>query len=148
MEKTKKKPVFHHGEPINDRRSTFQAHCACVESVEQVKEAIACLMENRKIAEATHNIQAYRIEGSSHHNIIQDCDDDGETHAGSRLLHLMEIMDVKNVLVVVTRWFGGTKLGADRFKHINNAARDLLEKCGFTNQPENNDKRRKKKGNK
>ena len=39
--------------------------------------------------------------------------------------------DVKDVLVVVTRYFGGTLLGADRFKHINQAARDALGLGGF-----------------
>jgi putative IMPACT (imprinted ancient) family translation regulator len=39
--------------------------------------------------------------------------------------------DVKDVLVIVTRYFGGTLLGADRFKHINQAARDALELGGF-----------------
>ncbi len=36
-------------------------------------------------------------------------------------------MDVCNVLVVVTRWYGGILLGPSRFTHINNAARLLLE---------------------
>jgi len=36
--------------------------------------------------------------------IPTDNDDDGETAAGSRLLHLMSILDVKNVVVVVSRW--------------------------------------------
>jgi putative IMPACT (imprinted ancient) family translation regulator len=39
--------------------------------------------------------------------------------------------EVKDVLVIVTRYFGGTLLGADRFKHINKAARDALELGGF-----------------
>lgn len=43
----------------------------------------------------------------------------------------MQIMDVWNVMVVVTRWFGGTHLGPDRFKHINAATRDVLLKGGF-----------------
>ena len=34
---------------------------------------------------------------------------------------------MKNVLVIVSRWFGGILLGGDRFKLINNAARDALE---------------------
>lgn len=41
------------------------------------------------------------------------------------------LQDVKDVLVIVTRYFGGTLLGADRFKHINQAARDALELGGF-----------------
>jgi putative IMPACT (imprinted ancient) family translation regulator len=60
-----------------------------------------------------------------------DYDDDGETQAGARLKHLLEILELDNVLVVVSRWYGGTLLGADRFKHINQAARDALELGGF-----------------
>jgi putative IMPACT (imprinted ancient) family translation regulator len=35
------------------------------------------------------------------------------------------------VLVIVTRYFGGIHLGPDRFKHINQAARNALESGGF-----------------
>jgi putative IMPACT (imprinted ancient) family translation regulator len=62
---------------------------------------------------------------------MTDCDDDGETAAGSRLAHLLEILELENVLIVVSRWYGGTLLGPDRFKLINQAARDALEKAGF-----------------
>lgn len=66
-------------------------------------------------------------------NLPQDYDDDGEDAAGGRLLHLLQILDVKDTCVVVTRWYGGVKLGPARFTHINNAARTLLEKCGKLN---------------
>ncbi|KAF1807778.1 hypothetical protein FB192DRAFT_1420100 [Mucor lusitanicus] len=36
-----------------------------------------------------------------------------------------------NVVVVVTRWFGGIHLGPDRFKDINNVARMALDECGY-----------------
>jgi len=39
--------------------------------------------------------------------------------------------EVNNVLVVVTRYFGGIHLGPDRFKHINQAARNALDLGGF-----------------
>ncbi len=39
------------------------------------------------------------------------------------MLHVMQILDVRNVVVVVSRWYGGIQLGPDRFKHINNSAR-------------------------
>ncbi|KAG6897186.1 hypothetical protein C0992_003575 [Termitomyces sp. T32_za158] len=61
----------------------------------------------------------------------QDNDDDGETAAGGRLAHLLQILEVNNVLVIVTRYFGGIHLGPDRFKHINQAARNALEIGGF-----------------
>jgi hypothetical protein len=36
-------------------------------------------------------------------SVASDCDDDGESAAGGRLLHLLTILDVKNVCVVVSR---------------------------------------------
>ena len=36
-----------------------------------------------------------------------------------------------NAVVVVSRWYGGIHLGPDRFKHINNAARQVLDANGF-----------------
>lgn len=62
---------------------------------------------------------------------LQDCDDDGESAAGSRLLHLLQITDAVNVVIVVSRWYGGVLLGPARFTHINNAARVLLDKEGY-----------------
>ncbi|EWC47402.1 hypothetical protein DRE_00370 [Drechslerella stenobrocha 248] len=72
----------------------------------------ALISSDKKIARATHN--------------ITDNDDDGETAAGSRLGHLLELIDVWDVVVVVSRWYGGVKLGPDRFRIINQVAREAL----------------------
>ncbi|XP_061453255.1 protein IMPACT isoform X2 [Rhineura floridana] len=133
-------PPICHGNPITDRRSTFQAHLAPVVSPKQVKNVLAELYENKKIASATHNIYAYRIYCEDKHTFLQDCEDDGETAAGGRLLHLMHILNACNVLVVVSRWYGGILLGPDRFKHINNCARSILVEQNYTNSPENSSK--------
>lgn len=128
-------PEIFHGETLVDRRSVFQAHLAAVTSPKQVDYVLATLKENKKIAEATHNIWAYRVVPDHSRSIIlKDSEDDGETHAGNRLLHLLDIIDAKNVCIVVTRWYGGTHLGPDRFKHINNCARKLLVEHGYTKQ--------------
>ncbi|KAM4689395.1 protein IMPACT isoform 2-T2 [Discoglossus pictus] len=126
-------PPIKHGEPLSDRRSTFQAHLAPVVSPSQVKMVLNKLYENKKIANATHNIYAYRIYCESRHTFIQDCEDDGEAAAGKRLLHLMQILDVRDVMVVVSRWYGGILLGPDRFKHINNCARNILVEHNYAN---------------
>ncbi|PSN34372.1 Protein IMPACT [Blattella germanica] len=102
------------------------------------------LKENRKIANATHNISAYRIYKEDTKCFLQDCDDDGETQAGGRLLHLLQILGVQNVMVVVSRWYGGVHLGPDRFRHINNAARQVLEIAGLVSTS-NQQKKSKKK---
>lgn len=119
-----------HGGIITDRRSSFQGHVCKVTNFDDVREFYNILLENRKIAQANHNILAYRIN-TTKDTLLQDCDDDGENHAGGRLLHLLQIMDIKNVAVVVTRWYGGILLGPDRFKHINNAARQALSAAGY-----------------
>ncbi|KAM9461886.1 protein IMPACT isoform 2-T4 [Clarias gariepinus] len=125
-------PEIKHGEAITDRRSTFQAHLALVLTPKQVQRVLDKLYENKKIASATHNIHAYRIYCEDKNTFLQDCEDDGETAAGGRLLHLLQILDVRNVLVVVSRWYGGILLGPDRFKHINNCARNVLVQEGYT----------------
>eukprot|EP00741_Cyanophora_paradoxa_P025356 tig00000367_g24475.t1 len=123
-------PPIHTGDPITDRKSKFVAHVAAVHSDDEVRAVIAKLYEDKKIANATHNIAAWRFRvGESQWEEARD--DDGETGAGDKLLALLVLMDVRDALVVVTRWFGGIQLGPDRFKHINERARVTLEKFGF-----------------
>ncbi|RHZ79236.1 hypothetical protein Glove_150g63 [Diversispora epigaea] len=123
-------PEIISGESLEHKRSVFVAHLAPVNSLPEVNLVRDTLMLNKKVAKATHNIMAYRIirdDGI----LLQDNDDDGETAAGGRLLHLLQLVDAKNIIVIVSRWYGGIQLGPDRFKDINNVARDLLEKCGY-----------------
>ncbi|XP_057323175.1 protein IMPACT-A-like [Microplitis mediator] len=119
-------PEIYHGEVIVDRKSSFQGHVAQVFSTHDVKMVLKKLYKIKKIEQATHNMYAYRIV-TDNKNFVQDCEDDGENQAGGRLLHLLQIVDVKNVIVVISRWYGGIHLGPDRFRHINNAARQVLE---------------------
>lgn len=58
-------------------------------SVADVRSMQAELMQNGKIARATHNMLAYRLQLPSG-AIAQDCDDDGEHGASSRMLHLLQ----------------------------------------------------------
>lgn len=125
-------PEIHHGESFLDRKSVFQGHIASIFHTKQVKLVLESLFQSKKIATATHNIYAYRITSEDKPDVFyQGCEDDGETQAGSRMLHLMQIVDARNVIVVVTRWYGGVHLGPDRFKHINNCARQLLDEHGY-----------------
>ncbi|WWC59245.1 uncharacterized protein I303_101795 [Kwoniella dejecticola CBS 10117] len=123
-------------DPIVDRKSTFIGHAVRITDEKEIPLLINELLNDKKIARAAHPaIFAYRlvreVGGPAGKVYNTDYDDDGETAAGSRLKHLLEILELENVLVVVTRWFGGIQLGPDRFKHINQAARDALELGGF-----------------
>lgn len=141
-------PAITTSEPIVDRKSQFIGHAARITDESDVAAIVAHLLEDRRIARAAHpTIFAYRVirevGGAAGRIAESDYDDDGETQAGARLKHLLEILELENVLVVVTRWFGGIHLGPDRFKHINQAARDALMDGGFLDEPQP-----KKKGKK
>lgn len=86
------------------RKSRFLALAAPVDSAEQ---AMAFLREASDPA-ATHNCWAYRIGQDYRFN------DDGEPGgtAGRPILQAIEGQGMDRVAVLVTRWFGGIKLGA------------------------------------
>ncbi len=55
-----------------------------------------------------------------------DNDDDGEDAAGSKLAYLLDMRKDGDVLVAVSRWYGGIHLGPKRFAQIFNVVRVLL----------------------
>lgn len=123
-------------EVVVELKSVFIARTVRVDSPNTAAYYIQHLLESdKKVRSATHNITAWRIK-TSEGIIYQDCDDDGESAAGGRVLHLMQLMDLWNVMVVVTRWYGGQKLGARRFAVINQVARDGFVKGGFVEEKE------------
>ncbi|ORX97185.1 impact family protein [Clohesyomyces aquaticus] len=140
--------------PITEKKSLFLARSARVTSPLQAQSYLRhFLATDKKAAKATHNITAWRIRGVNDTS-YQDCDDDGETAAGGRILHLMQLMDVWDVMVVVTRWYGGVLLGPDRFRIMNTVAREALVLRGVVeggakeNEKDGGGEERKKKGKK
>ncbi|KAJ3788171.1 imprinted and ancient [Lentinula aff. detonsa] len=120
-------------ESIVDRKSAFVGRACSITDPSQVPLILSYLSSDRQIARAAHpTINAWRCQVGK--IVHQDNDDDGETAAGGRLSHLLQILELNNVLVIVTRYFGGIHLGPDRFKHINQAARNALEIGGFLDE--------------
>lgn len=121
-------------DPAIELKSVFVARCAAVTSPDQAAQYVEHLLaSDKRVRSATHNITAWRIRGPNGTS-FQDCDDDGETAAGGRLLHLMQLMDLWDCMVVVTRWYGGQKLGPRRFALINTVARDAFLKAGLVDE--------------
>lgn len=145
---TEPPPPWTLSEVITEKKSIFIARCAPVTSVNQATKYLHHLLTtDKKVSKATHNITAWRIQGENGVQ-YQDCDDDGETAAGGRILHLLELMKVWNLMVVVTRWYGGVQLGPDRFRIVNQTARDALVRAGFSSSEGNSRKGEGKKGKK
>ncbi|KAF2871282.1 ribosomal protein S5 domain 2-type protein [Massariosphaeria phaeospora] len=117
--------------PLTSKNSLFLARSAPVSYPAQARAYLAHLLAtDKKAARATHNMVAWRMRGPGGAS-YQDCDDDGETAAGGRLLHLLQVMDLWGVMVVVSRWYGGTHLGPDRFRIIGAVARESLVVGGW-----------------
>lgn len=85
------------------RKSRFLAHAAPVADAEAALAFIAAT----SVREATHNCWAWRIGAQYRFN------DDGEPggSAGRPILAAIEGQGLDQVVVLVTRWFGGIKLG-------------------------------------
>ncbi|KAJ6576860.1 ribosomal protein S5 domain 2-type protein [Mycena sp. CBHHK59/15] len=74
---------------------------------------------------ATHCMYAYRAAG------VAGQSDGGEGGSGDRLARLLALTACDNVVVVVWRWYGGVKLGADRWKRISEVGKEALDLGGF-----------------
>jgi uncharacterized YigZ family protein len=84
---------------------------ATVRPVETEEEALSFIDgQKKKYWDATHNCYAYVI---GRKNPIMRCSDDGEPSqtAGKPMLDVLLAKELTNLVVVVTRYFGGTLLG-------------------------------------
>ena len=94
---------------IDIKKSRFICH---IKRVETEEEAIAFIDDIKKEHwKATHNCSAYTLGMNDE---IQRAHDDGEPSgtAGVPMLEIFLKRELKNVVAVVTRYFGGVKLGA------------------------------------
>lgn len=91
------------------KKSKFITNIIKVSSKEEAEEEIKKI--KKKYYDARHNCIAYRI--LENEKIIERFSDDGEPSgtAGQPLLNILEKNNIVNVLVIVTRYFGGILLG-------------------------------------
>ncbi|WP_214628529.1 YigZ family protein [Paenibacillus agaridevorans] len=97
------------GKEIVIKKSRFIGYAKPVETEE---EAVAFIDEIKRLhRQATHNCSAYVVGERDQH---QKASDDGEPSgtAGKPILEVIKNKGLKNVVVVVTRYFGGIMLGA------------------------------------
>lgn len=89
-------------------KSRFIGYSKPVDSEEQAIEFIEMIKKKHK--DATHNVPAYLL---GENDEIQRYSDDGEPSgtAGVPILDMLKKEELKNTAVVVTRYFGGIKLG-------------------------------------
>ena len=91
------------------KKSKFIANFIKVSSKEQAEEEIKRI--KKKYFDARHNCISYRVFDDE--KIIERFSDDGEPSgtAGGPMLNILQKNNLVNVLIVVTRYFGGILLG-------------------------------------
>lgn len=94
---------------IVEKKSKFIAHLFPVESVEEAEAFVKEL--KKRYYDARHNCVAYRIVEEN--KIVEKSNDDGEPSgtAGAPMLTILQKNNLANVVIVVTRYFGGILLG-------------------------------------
>lgn len=109
-----------------EKKSVFIGFSTFVENEEQALEIIK--QKKKEYHDATHNVYAYVIGDS-----IARYSDDNEPQgtAGMPVLNSIKMSGISDVLVVVTRYFGGILLGAGGLvRAYSTAASMALEKSG------------------
>ncbi|MDN6672376.1 MAG: YigZ family protein [Staphylococcus equorum] len=109
-------------------KSRFIAHIKPVESEDAAKAFIEAVKSEHR--EATHNCSAYTVGDQMN---IQKANDDGEPSgtAGVPMLDILKKLEIHDAAVVVTRYFGGIKLGGGGLiRAYSGAVRDVIYDIG------------------
>ena len=106
---------------LTDRGSRYAVSGAQVTSRAEVDQVLATLKSDRNYAKATHNTWAALLPTGGLKA------DDGESGAGMVILRMLERAALRDHVIIVTRWYGGKKLGGDRFRRVQDAVRAYLD---------------------
>jgi len=103
-----------------ERKSKFIAFSSQIKSENDAKIFIKSISEKHKTA--THNVFAYKVMNNGILKIKFNDDGEPQNSAGKPIYEILNYMDLINVIVVVTRYFGGIKLGVGGLTRAYSAA--------------------------
>lgn len=116
------------------QKSEFIAHIYPVNSLEEINDLLT--KTRKKYYDATHNCYAYVLGENGE---IVKCSDDGEPSqtAGVVIYDVLKKNQLTNVLAIITRYFGGIKLGAGGLvrAYSSTTAQALINATYFTLTP-------------
>ena len=111
---------------ITVKKSVFRAEVFYTDNAQEAKETVK--RQKDQYRDARHVVHAFVIGESG---AVLGCSDDGEPAgtAGQPVLAVLKGSGITNILVTVTRWFGGTLLGTGGLvKAYSTAAKEALAK--------------------
>ncbi len=106
---------------VTDRGSKYAVSGGPAGNRAEVDGFLKTLKRERRYAKATHNTWAVLLSDGTP---IKG--DDGESGAGIVILRMLEREGLTDHVIVVTRWYGGVKLGGDRFRRVQDCVRAYL----------------------
>lgn len=121
---------------FSDRGSEFIGYAAPVERVATAESFLDAVESNHP--DATHHVPAYRVHTGDETGTglcKEYASDDGEPSgsAGKPVLNVLQRRALENVVVVVVRYFGGTKLGVGGLvRAYSQATTEAVEAAGVT----------------
>lgn len=113
------------------KKSIFIATIFRIASKNDVEENLSKIQEEFK--KATHNAYAYRIGNPV---TWEESSDDGEVKgcAGKPIMNILQKQEITNTLVIVTRFYGGVKLGpGGLIRAYSKTASGLITAIGLEN---------------
>lgn len=111
-----------------EKKSIFIGYAAPVRSEEEAKAIVE--EKKREYADATHNVWAYYIDNGARARYSDDGEPQGT--AGPPILNVLKMSGATDMCVVVTRYFGGTLLGAGGLvRAYSAAAKQAIDAAGI-----------------
>ena len=112
------------------RKSVFIGYASPANTEEEARAFIEKIKAHH--GDATHNVSAYLINDGKNFAVRYDDDGEPKGSAGKPVLKVIQNKGLSNVVVVVTRYFGGIKLGyGGLVKAYSDAASLAIENAGI-----------------
>lgn len=128
------------------KKSKFKAFCIPIKNHSEIPSLLNELNKiDKNILKASHpSMYAWKTSEANLKentdvilkkliNLNQGYHDNGEGGSGLRLQGMLDRIRLINILVVVSRWYGGTPLGPARFKCISDVGMESVKNGGYLN---------------
>ena len=116
---------------FEEKKSKFIGYIKPVSTVEEAEKFIDSIKKMHP--NATHNVPLYRVVENGQEYFKYNDDGEPANTAGKPMAEILNILDVYNVAIVATRYFGGIKLGAGGLiRNYAKTAKIAVNEAGIT----------------
>ena len=116
---------------FEEKKSKFIGHIKPVSTVNEAEKFIKNIKEMHP--DATHNVPLFRVIENGQEYFKYNDDGEPSNTAGKPMAEILNILDIYNVALVATRYFGGIKLGAGGLiRNYAKTAKLAVNEAGIT----------------